>query len=95
MSIYNLGMGSITLFCKYGTNHREQKCHFCELEIRIKAIEERQNAIIGSNIRPHKCPICDGNGEIITNHNELLTSHATKFPKKICHCCDGKGVLWR
>jgi DnaJ-class molecular chaperone len=38
--------------------------------------------------KPHKCPVCDGNGKKpnphATGENDLLP----------CHACDGKGIVW-
>ncbi len=36
--------------------------------------------------RPHKCPVCDGDGNVITQHLGITRK---------CHACKGEGVLWR
>jgi hypothetical protein len=37
---------------------------------------------------PHKCPICNGAGEI-----ELVESHGALYGKA-CHACDCRGIVW-
>lgn len=35
--------------------------------------------------QPHRCPICQGNGELPTN---------TTVAHKPCHACNGRGIVW-
>lgn len=32
--------------------------------------------------KPHKCPVCDGEGQVIP------------APPKTCPACDGTGIVW-
>lgn len=34
---------------------------------------------------PHRCPLCQGSGELPTN---------TTNPYVVCHACNGKGIVW-
>jgi hypothetical protein len=36
--------------------------------------------------KPHKCPICEGTGEV--------DGKGTTYPKETCHVCKGECVLW-
>lgn len=38
-------------------------------------------------MRPHKCPICNGDG--IKNINGMSNS-----TKEFCQSCDGTGIIW-
>lgn len=149
MSICALGMGNVTLFCKYGKNHRVEECHFCELELRVNSLDhqyknghawhsgqidaldirmkeleygiEHINKKIFSDInpsidfikeisekvlnsiseikilsgKPHKCPVCEGSGEVIINNGQILACYPLKYPTKICSACKGKGIIWK
>lgn len=44
--------------------------------------------------KPYKCPICNGEGNVIINNGQLLTSYPPQYPTKICHACEGKGIVW-
>jgi hypothetical protein len=119
MSIYSLGIGNLTLVCKYGINHREQSCPFCELELRTKAIEDKISSVCDIKMkvdlvnemskkvldevceikilkgRPYKCPVCDGQGEIIIDNGTLLPVYPPKRPTKVCKSCKGDGIVWQ
>lgn len=48
---------------------------------------------------PHKCPVCDGRGNVPFGFYEAgWTGHYTTGTKPIpvedCRTCNGKGVLW-
>ena len=38
-----------------------------------------------TQIRPHKCPVCDGEGRKEKETKDLFIT---------CHSCDGKGIVW-
>jgi len=103
MSICSLGLGNATLYCKYGKNHRIEQCLLCELELKVNALNDRLNSIFNNmkaidpcDIKnPHRCPVCEGDGEVIINTGYLLTSHPPKYPTKVCNACEGKGIVWR
>jgi len=40
-----------------------------------------------ANKRPHKCPICEGTGQVSAKGNAIHSSVC-------CHGCDGKGIVW-
>lgn len=55
------------------------------LEIRIQFIDQ-----IGDGKKPHKCPVCEGEG---VNKNKLvLVMDGVKKPS--CNSCDGTGMVW-
>lgn len=103
----------INNICKYGKNHRLEQCRFCELEIRVKVIEEELptlkevqvgvitckekiekilGAIKGISTRPHKCPVCKGDGRINLKVPFVHEDHT--FYSISCVPCEGKGIVW-
>ena len=40
---------------------------------------------------PHKCPVCDGTGAVLSVQQGAVT--ATPL-KRTCFACKGKGVVW-
>lgn len=42
MSLCSLAMGNMTMLCKYKIDHRLEQCPFCELELRVKALEGKE-----------------------------------------------------
>jgi len=77
----------------------EIKLHKMQLSIDfiftcIKSLESKSQHISellsgGSNIkRPHKCPVCDGKGNIKTE----IELKILKFD--LCNACESKGVVW-
>jgi len=55
----------------------------------FERIDEIVNLIKENNMRdrrkPHKCPVCDGYGKILS----LIAQESNK-----CNACEGKGVIW-
>lgn len=55
----------------------------------FERIDEILNLIKEGNMRdgrkPHKCPVCDGYGKILS----LIAQESNK-----CNACEGKGVIW-
>lgn len=66
---------------------------------RLKKLEEDIKRITEDNMKvgrkPHRCPICDGEGKLIINNNEVLLSYPIQYKTKNCHVCKGEGVLWK
>jgi hypothetical protein len=93
MSLCSLGIGNMTMVCKYGTDHRLQKCHLCELELKVKGLDDRLNSLF-NNIKvidhfddiPYKCPVCLGTGKFY--------NLADLPPTSSCRPCSGKGIVW-
>lgn len=58
-----------------------------------------QNQLIAKKLNPHKCPTCDGKGEIIF---DWIADQDYKIVKKgepckkitTCNACEGKGIVW-
>jgi len=46
------------------------------------------------NKTPYQCPVCKGEGKIIINNGQVLTSYPLQYPTKICTSCEGKGIVW-
>lgn len=81
-----------------------QKTRIDDLEKKLEDITHRvfsaeqkgciaMDAIEGNgkfkNKIPHKCPICDGNGQ---DRSMLIMTFPSKFPP--CNACEGKGIVW-
>lgn len=63
-----------------------------ELSLRIEKIRsECRVAFENQNEKPHKCPICDGEGKKegnrASNYQPIFYMH--------CLACDGQGIVWR
>jgi DNA repair exonuclease SbcCD ATPase subunit len=57
--------------------------------------------LIASKLNPHKCPVCDGHGNIYSDYlcnQEMLLAgwhrDALRSAYKQCVSCEGKGIVW-
>jgi hypothetical protein len=84
--------------CKHGVPH-SVNCDWCATELdaspiirqiqmlekRLKEVEEILNNVTKKvGYRPHKCPICDGNG------GTVICGVVNEY----CKTCKGKGIVW-
>lgn len=69
-----------------------------KLEKQIANWEEKfyflKDKLRSADEKPHKCPVCNGEGKLIINNGQLLTSYPAQYPTKECHACEGKGIIW-
>lgn len=67
----------------------------------ITALDDRARLIFPSaslnpHLKPHRCPICHGNGFVPNGfYNTTNNTYTTKstLPEP-CRSCDGAGVIW-
>lgn len=43
--------------------------------------------------KPHKCPLCDGDGTKRAYRCDLKAG-TDRWEMVACHACDGKGIVW-
>lgn len=71
-----------------------------KLKKRLTEIERHFSGdyqLIASKLNPHKCPVCEGLGIVLTeaakvDFDGMLRAGLEK--KKRCNPCDGKGIVW-
>jgi len=73
-------------------SHLNKKCD--DLEELIYEIKEK---IRDCNRKPYKCPVCNGNGNVLSEgaklaFNQYMTTGLDLSHK--CLSCDGKGIVW-
>jgi len=47
--------------------------------------------------KPHKCPVCDGCGRVLTEAAKVAWDDVFRAglpTSKDCHSCEGKGIIW-
>lgn len=80
------------------------------IDATLEKLKEMQSAMLNSpnliwqkyNKTPHKCPVCDGEGNLQTEFKSTLTMALdTRYKMDAkgityisCHSCDGRGILW-
>jgi predicted methyltransferase len=69
-----------------------------ELRLKINKIRsEYDMGFMNSKNKPHKCPVCDGEGSQLKEIHEKIAEFE-RLPSKLaitCNACQGKGILWR
>ncbi len=63
---------------------------FAELENRL----ESHRHDVEKELKPYKCPVCNGKGNVIIDGNKFLLSNPPQYPVEICKVCGGKGIVW-
>ena len=71
------------------------------LHATILKFENRMKQLEGFN-KPHKCPVCSGNGKIYIDPAQFMSEIEAMFAKKDinglnyedCKICNGKGIVW-
>ena len=66
-----------------------------EVHINMRYIisDDGEGKIVNEVIKPIKCPVCDGRGQVPANFYDFNFSSTSASPEK-CKSCDGRGVLW-
>lgn len=76
-------------------NYREYKTSIEDLETDVMHIKNRLESL-EIRARPHKCPVCDGVGNITKEIHPKLAEFE-RLPTCLsiaCKSCDGKGIVW-
>lgn len=78
--------------------HRlEELMKFSDHDERIHALESKFE--VTHDKKPHKCPLCNGEGKIET-HSNIVEAFETRIIDNLgrhfkkCNSCEGKGIIW-
>jgi uncharacterized coiled-coil protein SlyX len=85
-------------FKKLEETQKEHLDKLAELSMKINKIRsECHVAFEIRNEKPHKCPVCDGEGSQLKELNEKIAEFE-RLPSKlaiVCNACQGKGIVWK
>ncbi len=83
-------------YIEYLGRHNEIKIDWEKTILNTTYKPATKNTMMGiqiKGVKPHKCPVCDGRGEVSFNFYYVSDGPSPDNHKK-CRSCKGEGVLW-
>jgi DNA repair exonuclease SbcCD ATPase subunit len=95
MTHINLIMECKERLDKLENHENDQPHHVLKMHERIDYVLSKINQfdVMKAEKKPHKCPVCYGNGEWeLTSIEEVIQNGGSKH--LFCKPCEGKGIVW-